>query len=254
MYNELNGMVLDHYNATSMDIGAEANLFRSVPSSPEQAADTNYYTLDVCYTPALYVVSSRSYNMLMCLANAICLHDIYDARCVKCKGKKADGSELQGAFWLLDLGTSCHFTGNRDNLADYQVLDYKLYTKTANSKAEIISVGTILLRTIDRNGEEAIVTLAQVLHMPSANTRLISMGKFLTSGYSIHGNKSGLQLYNSVASLWFGPDPEDLHHVTYGIRFIPTIRSNYIVSMSKVDYDIMLNIVTYLSCYALLLT
>ena len=239
MYDELDGMVLDRYNVTSMDIGTEANLFRSVPFSPEQAADTNYYTLDVCYTPALYVASSRMYDTSTCLANAICLHDIYDARCVKCKGKKADGSELQGAFWLLDSGASRHFTGNRDDFADYQVLDYKLYAKTANSKAEIVSVGTVLLRTVDRNGEEAIVTLAQVLHMPSANAHLISMGEFLTSGYSIRGNKSGLQLYNSITSLWFGPDPEDLCRVTYGIRSIPTIRSNYIASVSKVDYNIM---------------
>ena len=65
------------------------------------------------------------------------------------------------------------------------------------------------------------------------------MGEFLTSGYSICGNKSGLQLYNSITSLWFGPDPEDSHRVTYGIRSIPTIRSNYIASVSKVDYDIM---------------
>ena len=199
MYDELDGMVLDRYNATLMDIGAEANLFRSVPSSPKQAADTNYYTLDVRYTPALYIASSRLYNTLMCRANIICLHEIHDARCVKCKGKKADGSELQGAFWLLDSGASRHFTGNRDDFADYQVLDYKLYAKTANSKAEIVGVGTVLLHTVDRNGEEAIVTLTQVLHMPSANARLIS-GKFLTSGYSIRGNKSGLQLYNSVAS------------------------------------------------------
>ena len=239
MYDELDGMVLDRYNATSMDIGAEANLFRSVPSSPEQAADTDYYMLDVRYTPALYVASSRSYDTSMCFANAICFHEVHDARCVKCKGRKANGSELQGAFWLLDSGTSHHFTGNRDDFADYQALDYKLYAKTANSKAEIVGVGTVLLRTVDRNGEEAIVTLTQVLHMPSANACLISMGEFLTSGYSIHGNKSGLQLYNSVASLWFGPDPEDLCRVTYGIRSIPTIRSNYIASVSKVNYNIM---------------
>ena len=94
MYDELDGMVLDRYNATSMDIGTEANLFWSVPSSPKPAADTNYYMLDVRYMPTLYVASSRSYNTSMCLANAICLHDIYDARCVQCKGKKADGSEL----------------------------------------------------------------------------------------------------------------------------------------------------------------
>ena len=238
MYDELDGMVLDRYNTTSMDIGAEANLFRSVPSSPEQAADTDY-TLDVRFTPALYIASSKMYNTSMYSANAICFHEVHDARCVKCKGKKADGSKLQGAFWPLDSGASRHFTGNRDDFADYQALDYKLYAKTANSKAKIVSVGTVLLRTVDRNGEEAIVTLAEVLHMPSANACLISMGEFLTSGYSVCGNKSGLQLYNSVASLWFGPDPEDLRHVTYGIRSIPTIRSNYIASVSKVDYDIM---------------
>ena len=238
MYDELNGMVLDHYNATSMDICAEATLFRSVPSSPEQATDTNYM-LDVRFTPALYVASSKMYNMSMYSVNAICFHEVHDARCVKCKGKKADGSELQGAFWLLDSGASHHFTGNRDDFANYQVLDYKLYAKTANSKAEIVGVGTVLLHTVDRNGEEAIVTLTQVLHMPSANTCLISMGEFLTSGYSIRGNKSGLQLFNSVSSLWFGPNPEDFRHVTYGIRSIPTIRSNYIASVSKVDYDIM---------------
>ena len=35
MYNDIDSMVLDHYNARSMDIGAEGNLFRSVPSSPK---------------------------------------------------------------------------------------------------------------------------------------------------------------------------------------------------------------------------
>ena len=80
MYDELDGMVLNRYNATSMDIGAEANLFRSVPSSPEQAADTDY-TLDVRFTPALYVASSRLYNMSMCSANAICFHEVHDAQC-----------------------------------------------------------------------------------------------------------------------------------------------------------------------------
>ena len=200
MYDELDSMVLDRYNVMSMDIGAEATLFRSVPSSPEQAADTNYM-LDVCFTPTLYVASSKMYNMSMYSANAICFHEVHDAQCVKCKGKKANGSELQGAFWLLDSGASRHFTGNRDNFADYQALDYKLYAKTANSKAEIVGVGTVLLRTVNRNGEEVIVTLTQVLHMPSANACLISMGEFLMSGYSIRGNKSGLQLYNSITSL-----------------------------------------------------
>ena len=38
-----------------------------------------------------------------------------------------------------------HFTGNRDESADYKALNYKLYAKTVNSKAEIVSVGTMVL-------------------------------------------------------------------------------------------------------------
>ena len=69
--------------------------------------------------------------------------------------------------------------------------------------------------------------------MPGATAHLISMGELLLRDYKVTGNKSGISLTGKSNCLWFGPDPEDKHGVIFGIR------SNFIASMSKVDYDIM---------------
>jgi len=117
-------MVLDHYNATSMVMGMEASLFRQVPSAC-MLTDTDTLYLHVCFMLALYIVSSN-YNLSCCvLSNAyirLCSHEINDARCAGCKGKMADGSELSGAFWLLDSGASCHFTSDIGDFTSYNAL------------------------------------------------------------------------------------------------------------------------------------
>jgi len=46
-------------------------------------------------------------------------------------------------------------------------------------------------------------------------------------------------LTNKAERLWFGPDPEDDCNIIFGIRSILIIRSNYITSVSKVNYNIM---------------
>ena len=75
--------------------------------------DTDMLPLHVRYTPALYIASSN-YNMSCRVSSTayICSHDIHDVCCANCKGKMADGSEMSGAFWLLDSGASRHFTGD----------------------------------------------------------------------------------------------------------------------------------------------
>ena len=118
-FDDVDKMVLDRYNAVSMNLGAEASLFRQVPSTHTLThADT--LPLHVRYTPALYI-ASKYYNMLCSISSQayICLHEIHDARCVNCKGKMADGSKMSGAFWLLDSGASHHFTGNLRDFASY---------------------------------------------------------------------------------------------------------------------------------------
>ena len=172
-------MVLDCYNAVLMKLGMKASLFRQVPSACALTR-TDMLPLHVRYTPALYIVS-KYYNMLCRISssayNIFCSHEIHDARCANCKGKMADGSEISSAFWLLDSGASCHFTGNLGDFASYQALKHKHYTKTANGVAEIAGIGTVLLQCLDHNtGDEKVVKLTQVLHMPGASAHLISMG------------------------------------------------------------------------------
>jgi len=100
---------LDCYNATSMAMGAEASLFRQVPSA-HMLIDTDMLPLHVRYMPSLYIVSSH-YNMSCRNSrNAYTCSCSNDACCAGCKGKMVNDSELSGAFWLLDSGASCHFT------------------------------------------------------------------------------------------------------------------------------------------------
>ena len=120
--DNINEMVLNCYNVVLMNLGAEASLFRQVPSTCA-LTHTDTLPLHVCYTPVLYIVS-KYYNMLCHISSQayICSHDIHDMRCVNCKGKMADGSEMSGAFWLLDSGASRHFTGDLRDFASYQEL------------------------------------------------------------------------------------------------------------------------------------
>jgi len=138
-FDEIDAMVLDRYNATSMAMDAEASLFRQVPSACV-LIDTDMLPLHVRYTPALYIASSH-YN-LSCRVSSnayICLCS-NNARCAGCKGKMADDSELSGAFWLLDSGTSRHFTGDIGDLASYNALKRAHYAKTANGVALIAGI------------------------------------------------------------------------------------------------------------------
>jgi len=194
-FNEIDAMVLDHYNKTSMAAGAEASLFRQVPSA-RTLTDTDTLPLHVRYTPSLYIAST-SYNMTCRVPSSnayICLCS-NNARCAGCKGKMVDDSELSGAFWLLDSGASRHFTGDIGDFASYNALKRAHYAKTANGVALIAGIGTVLLRCLDHNsGDEKVVTLTQVLHMPGATACLISMGEMLQRNYKVTGNKRGINL------------------------------------------------------------
>ena len=196
-FDEIDEMVLNHYNAVSMNLGAEASLFRQVPSACT-LIHTDMLPLHVHYMLALYI-ASKYYNMSSRVSssayNNFCSHEIHDAGCANCKGKMADGSEISGAFWLLDSGASCHFTGDLGDFASYQALKHKHYAKMANGVAEIAGIGMVLLWCLDHNtGDEKVVKLTQLLHMPGASVCLISMGEMLLRNYRVAGDKKGISL------------------------------------------------------------
>ena len=194
-FNDIDKMVLNCYNAVLMNLGTEASLFRQVPPTCALThADT--LPLHVRYMPALYI-ASKYYNMLCHTSSQayICSHEIHDVCYVNCKGKMADSSEMSGAFWLLDSGMSCHFTGDLRDFTSYQELKHKHFTKMANGVAEIAGIGMVLLQCLDHNtGDEKVIKLTQVLHMPGTTVCLISMGEMLLHNYRVAGDRKGISL------------------------------------------------------------
>ena len=65
----------------------------------------------------------------------------------------------------------------------------------ANGVAEIAGIGMVLLQCLDHNtGDEKVVKLTQVLHMPGAPVHLISMGEMLLCNHRVAGDKKGISL------------------------------------------------------------
>ena len=87
-FNEIDEMVLNHYNVVSMNLGVEASLFRQVPSACA-LTHTDTLPLHVRYMLALYI-ASKYYN-LSCRTSSqayICSHEIHDVHCANCKGRQ----------------------------------------------------------------------------------------------------------------------------------------------------------------------
>ena len=67
-FNKMDEMVLDCYNVVSMNLGAEASLFRQIPSACTLLTDTDTLPLHVHYMLALYI-ASKYYNMSCCISS-----------------------------------------------------------------------------------------------------------------------------------------------------------------------------------------
>ena len=89
-------------------------------------------------------------NIAIC--NTSCLPCSHECDC-----KTDDTKE-----WIIDSGASLHFTNSVDNFIDYEVLEGNKSVKTANSSAQMIGKGTIII--VLSTGET--VRIYPVYHVP----------------------------------------------------------------------------------------
>lgn len=73
--------------------------------------------------------------------------------------------------WLVDTAASDHFTGNREQLTDYQPLSHPISVSTMGAAAAAVGRGTVVLRT----AEGAFIKLKDVLYCPGASFNLLSV-------------------------------------------------------------------------------
>ena len=92
--------------------------------------------------------------------------------------------------WILDSGASLYFTNDIDNFVDYEVLEGKKMVQTANSVAQMVGRGTIMLALA--TGE--VVHIHPVYHIPNLTCRLLSMGTFLQNRLTVFGSSQRILL------------------------------------------------------------
>ena len=111
------------------------------------------------------------------------------------------------ASWIIDSGASQHFTYNINDFIEYMPGT----VKTANSKAQIIGKGMVVLEVQDRQ-----IRIGPVYLVPDLKMRLLSLGMFLKARLSTRGNAQEISLYKGHQNfLTFLPVRDD--HTIYAI-------------------------------------
>jgi len=81
--------------------------------------------------------------------------------------------------WLIDSGASAHFTYDIRDFVDYEELKEEVFVTTANSRAQVIGKGTIIIVL----STEDIIRISPVYYISTLISQLLSMGTFFRTVY-----------------------------------------------------------------------
>ena len=118
----------------------------------------------------------------------------HSAHCAKCKTKKnKDQIDL-----LADSGASLHFTNQRSDLGDYEVVNDKDFTVTTASAGRPLTVagrGSIYLLTSESRRKQSgcVIRLYPVFYVKGLTHKYLSVGTLLNSGLELRGSSSKLE-------------------------------------------------------------
>ena len=93
------------------------------------------------------------------------------------------------AIWMLDSGTSWHFTYDTNDLIELEAIT-PLPIYTANRQTEITGKGTVIF-TVDG----CTIRVYPIYYIPDIKTCLLSLGLFLQSGLHSRGSARDITLY-----------------------------------------------------------
>ena len=109
--------------------------------------------------------------------------------CTICKGSS---SQFRNPEWMLDLGTSAHFTPVFSDFITFTWFKEPLKVNTVSSPLTQYGFSTVLLQYLiySKKGKESIKTLHihDVLFVLHITQRILSLGDFLNQGMGIYGN------------------------------------------------------------------
>jgi len=159
----------------------------------ESKTDTYTYSVLNCWKSTLDCSSIGS--ILNVLLNAYinqCTHRLAYSTCKACKGKRHQGDITP--FWILDSGTSLHFSGDKSDFVTFKVLAMPLPIYTANGSILITGKGTVILKHLSSQNKEVTTTVKLVFFCEDLTCQLLSLGAFLQEGFTVTGDKDHITI------------------------------------------------------------
>ena len=145
---------------------------------------TNENPTTVCASECTKTLS-RSDSVILAKYASSCI----GIHCTICKGSS---SQLRNPEWMLDSGTSAHFTPVFSDFITFTWFKEPLRVNTASSPLALYGFSTVLLQYLiySKKGKETIKTLHihDVLFVPHITQRILSLGDFLNQGMCIYGD------------------------------------------------------------------
>jgi hypothetical protein len=169
----------------------------------------------------------------------IMLHSVNCAKCVK---ENKDQIDL-----LADSGASLHFTNQRSDLSEYEVVDDKDFTVTTASAGRPLTVagrGSMYLTTSEIHRQEAgrVIHLYPVFYVNGLTHKYLSVGALLNSGLELRGSSSKLEFRTHKSNqLEFLCEPHEPDQNLYWFSATLVRADSLLAStmVSSIDYNIM---------------
>jgi hypothetical protein len=182
----------------------------------------------------------------------------HSVNCAKCVKKNKDQIDL-----LADSGASLHFTNQRSDLSEYEVVDDKDFTVTTASAGRPLTVAgrdSMYLTTSGIHRQEAgrAICLYPVFYVKKGLTqKYLSVGALLNSGLELRGSSSKLEFRTHKSNrLEFLCEPHEPGQNLYWLSATLVRADSLLAStmVSSIDYDIMhRRFVTFFPLVSLLL-
>ena len=125
----------------------------------------------------------------------LCKYWLSFVNCRWCKGKAYD-YESDPPVWMIDSGTSLHFTYDIRDFAEYQPLVIPIPIWTTNNITYVTGLSTIMILVLTDKGCPYTICLYPVYHILDTTSWLLPMGIFLLDNLMVCGNTK------SITFLW----------------------------------------------------
>lgn len=101
------------------------------------------------------------------------------------------------AEWIVDTGASCHVCHQRDMFSEYEAVHDRGIRIANQAQLKAHGIGKVRLGVKTSTGEEIVITLTQVLHIPDCQSNLVSVKRLMQLGHRANFDKGKCAIITS---------------------------------------------------------